>query len=205
MYGSLKANHGVKPLGNKNTDAVIFLLMQEADAAFFIQKLQEHAPFTALEHIVSIQALEQRIEHYTNTTTCPARIISFCSPLIVPQTILERLQFNAYNFHPGPPERPGFHPTEFAIHEKAEKFGITFHQMYAKVDSGPIIDVLRFPITPEMNVETLEAECYKALLSIIVNRAAELANVSFHFEPMREDWSGIKTTRKDLERIYKYG
>ena len=48
-----------------------------------------------------------------------ARLLSFCSPVIVPGEVLAALPGPAYNFHPGPPDRPGRYPSVFAIYEKA--------------------------------------------------------------------------------------
>ena len=44
----------------------------------------------------------------------------------------------SYNFHPGPPNRPGRYPSVFALYDNARHFGITVHEMLPKVDSGAI-------------------------------------------------------------------
>ena len=79
-----------------------------------------------------------------------ARLIAFSSPVIVPPDVLSALGFGAYNFHPGPPEYPGWAPAHFALYEGAAEFGATAHAMAERVDSGPIVAVSRFPIPSDI-------------------------------------------------------
>jgi len=58
-----------------------------------------------------------------------ARLLSFASPIIVPAHVLGALGFGAYNFHPGPPEYPGWAPAHFALYDGASEFGATVHVM----------------------------------------------------------------------------
>ena len=76
--------------------------------------------------------------------TC-SRLIAFSSPVIVPRGVLGSLGYGAYNFHPGPPQYPGWAPAHFALYEHASEFGATAHAMDERVDSGPIVDVALFP------------------------------------------------------------
>jgi len=65
-----------------------------------------------------------------------ARLIGFVTPVVVPARILEGLGFGAYNFHPGPPQYPGWVPSHFAIYDRAPYFGVTAHVMTERVDAG---------------------------------------------------------------------
>ena len=58
-----------------------------------------------------------------------ARLIAFATPVIVPGRILASLGYGAYNFHPGPPQYPGWAPAHFALYEQANEFGATVHAM----------------------------------------------------------------------------
>ena len=49
------------------------------------------------------------------STLKKSRLISFSSSNIVPAKILDLLGFGAFNFHPGPPARPGWGSIEKAI------------------------------------------------------------------------------------------
>ena len=74
-----------------------------------------------------------------------ARLIAFVTPEIVSAHVLAKLGYGAINFHPGPPDYPGWAPSHFALYERATEFGATVHVMVEQVDAGPIIDVARFP------------------------------------------------------------
>jgi len=87
-------------------------------------------------------------------------VISYLSPWIIPEELLKRARCAAINFHPGPPEYPGIGCTNFAIYEGVAAFGVTCHHMASKVDTGPIIRVLRFPVYPTDTVLSLTQKCY---------------------------------------------
>src|SRR6185295_19884723 len=65
------------------------------------------------------------------------RLVSFTSGVIVSGGMLRQLGHGAYNFHPGPPQYPGWAPAHFALYDNARTFGATAHAMVARVDSGP--------------------------------------------------------------------
>src|SRR3974390_1041171 len=75
-----------------------------------------------------------------------ARLVSFPTGTIVPASMLKALGHGAYNFHPGPPQYPGWAPAHFALYEGAAEFGATVHVMTERVDSGAIVDAALFPI-----------------------------------------------------------
>src|ERR1035437_10565340 len=87
-----------------------------------------------------------------------ARLISFVTPEIVSQSILARLSYGAFNFHPGPPSYPGWAPSHFALYERATEFGATVHVMVEQVDAGPIIGVALFPIPADIRSEEHTSE-----------------------------------------------
>jgi len=95
-----------------------------------------------------------------------ARLIAFSTPIIVPRAILRSLGYGAYNFHPGPPQYPGWAPSHFALYEQATEFGATAHLMAARVDSGPIVDVASFAIPPGTGVLALEGMTYARLAQL---------------------------------------
>lgn len=175
----------------------ILLLMGDLDAGFFANQLKQHAPDTLCWHMKSLEQLEQ----VSKTEGVSMRLIAFCSGTVVPRAIIERLDYNCFNFHPGPPERPGYMPAPFALRDKASDYGVTFHYMTPKVDEGAIIQAMRFPITKDDNQEAIESNAYRALLTMVVQRAKDLADIDFQFEPCGVSWSGVKTTRKDLAAL----
>jgi methionyl-tRNA formyltransferase len=73
-------------------------------------------------------------------------IVSFLSRWIVPEKVLKSAAMASINFHPAPPEYPGVGCYNFALYNEDATYGVTCHHMAPKVDSGNIIDVMRFPL-----------------------------------------------------------
>ena len=88
----------------------IALLTQPAEGAVLGKILRAHNP--ALETpVISDKAA---LAELGKTDLGGTRLISFCSPVIVPADILKALPGPSYNFHPGPPDRPGRSPPSAA-------------------------------------------------------------------------------------------
>jgi methionyl-tRNA formyltransferase len=104
-----------------------------------------------------------------------SRLIAFVTSVIVPKSILDQLGYGAVNFHPGPPDYPGWAPAHFALYDQADEFGATVHLMVEKVDAGPIIDLAMFPVPPETTVFGLEGMAYARLAFLFWRMARELA------------------------------
>ena len=51
-----------------------------------------------------------------------ARLIAFVTSEIVPPSVLARLGYGAFNFHPGPPSYPGWAPAHFALLRPGREF-----------------------------------------------------------------------------------
>lgn len=127
-----------------------------------------------------------------------ARLIGFLTPIIVPKHILDRLGFGAYNFHPGPPSYPGWQPAYFAAYDGASAFGATAHAMVEKVDSGPIIDVELFKVSPNTSVVDLEKMTFVEAMLLFRRLAPALATRSSPLPDLPIRWSGRKSTRKQF-------
>jgi len=132
-----------------------------------------------------------------------ARLIAFASSVIVPARILSRLGFGAYNFHPGPPNYPGWAPSHFAVYDRATSFGVTAHAMLERVDSGAIIAVDLFDIPSNISAESLEAMAYARLARQFFELAKPLAT-SPHTPPaLPVRWCGNKSTRRQCADLCK--
>ena len=149
----------------------IILLSGEAEQSVLPQALLGHNPHLSVMPVrtpVDLDAL--------NSDMLPrARLIAFATPIIVPSTILDRLGYGAFNFHPGPPDYPGWAPAHFALYHRATGFGATAHVMVEQVDAGPIIDVAHFPIPPDASVFGLEGLAYAHLAQLFWRMAKSLA------------------------------
>jgi len=126
-------------------------------------------------------------------------IISYLSRWIVPPGLLDRAKI-AINFHPGPPEYPGYGCNNFAIYEGAAEYGVTCHHMAPRVDAGPIIAVTRFPVLSSDNAGTLLARAYDfqivlfyAIVGRIVRGEALPASA--------ETWTRTPFTRKEFGEL----
>ena len=126
-------------------------------------------PITAVEQFTALEADE----------LARSRLIAFATPMIVPAQVLDGLGFCAYNFHPGPPRYPGWAPAHFALYERASEFGATAHVVVEKVDAGPIVSAVRFPIPPQIDAAGLEGLAYGHLARMFRNLAEPLARARF--------------------------
>lgn len=129
-------------------------------------------------------------------------IISYLGRWIVPPELLKRAAI-ALNFHPGPPEYPGYGCNNFAIYEDAREYGVTCHHMAPRVDTGAIVDVRRFPVFPSDSAGTLLARAYDYQLALFYDIAGRI----IRGEPLPvsgERWAREPYTRKqfsDLGRV----
>jgi len=127
-------------------------------------------------------------------------IISYLSQWIIPGKLLKKAKFAAINFHPGPPEYPGIGCTNFAVYNREKEFGITCHHMLAKVDSGPIIAVKRFPVFENDTVYSITQRCYSEILHLFYQLISNvLAGQSL--PQSTEIWKRKAYTRKQLNEL----
>jgi methionyl-tRNA formyltransferase len=125
-----------------------------------------------------------------------ARLIAFVTPVIVPKTILTRLGYSAFNFHPGPPSYPGWAPAHFALYNRETEFGATAHVMVEQVDAGPIIDVALFPIPADSSVLGLEGLAYAHLAQMFWRMAGSLARDPEPPRTLSLKWGAKKYSRR---------
>jgi methionyl-tRNA formyltransferase len=130
-----------------------------------------------------------------------ARLIAFVTPEIVPASILVRLGYGAFNFHPGPPAYPGWAPSHFALYDQATEFGATAHVMVEQVDAGPIIDVELFPIPPDISVLGLEGLAYAHLALLFWRQAKSMATDPAPPPTRPIKWGTIKYSRRAYRAI----
>jgi methionyl-tRNA formyltransferase len=130
-----------------------------------------------------------------------ARLIAFVTAEIVPQSVLARLGYGAFNFHPGPPSYPGWAPAHFALYDEARQFGATLHVMVEQVDAGPIIDVAFFPVPADISVFGLEGLAYAHLAQLFWRRAKSLATDAAPPSTLPIKWGSRKYSRRTYRAI----
>jgi methionyl-tRNA formyltransferase len=130
-----------------------------------------------------------------------ARLIAFVTAEIVPPSVLARLGYGAFNFHPGPPSYPGWAPAHFALYDQAPVFGATLHVMVEQVDAGPIIDVAFFPVPADISVVGLEGLAYAHLAQLFWRRAKSLATDAVPPSTLPIEWGSRKYSRRAYRAI----
>jgi methionyl-tRNA formyltransferase len=175
----------------------IILLTGAIERPIFTSVLRAHNPrltVIPVATLAELNALEPDL-------LARARLIAYTTGIIVPENVLDRLGYGAYNFHPGPPNYPGWAPAHFAFYRRATEFGATAHVMVARVDEGPIVGVKMFRIPPDVSVASLEGMTYARLSYLFWSLAGSLATRSEPLAQLRVRWSGTKTTRRDYAAI----
>ena len=71
-------------------------------------------------------------------------LFSFLNPVFIKKDIRKKIKRISINFHPGPPEYPGYGCYNFALLDAVNSYGCTAHEVNDKIDNGKIIDVRRF-------------------------------------------------------------
>src|SRR5262249_48472008 len=104
--------------------------------------LGEHNPALSFRCVLTLEELTAIEPHVLRS----ARLIAFTSGVIVPRPMLGALGHSAYNFHPGPPDYPGWAPAHFALYDGARTFAPTAPLMTNPVASGPVSPLPSFVI-----------------------------------------------------------
>lgn len=131
-------------------------------------------------------------------------IISYLSPWIIPLDFLKKAKFRAINFHPGPPEYPGIGCFNFAIYNGEKTYGVIAHEMEAKVDTGRIIGIKRFPIKRSDSVYSLSMNSYKHMFSLFAETMDYILKNN-KLPVCSEEWKRKPYLRKELEDLCKVG
>ena len=150
----------------------ILLLTGPAEQVALAPVLKRRNPRLAIAPIASAEELRAVDESLLQRS----RLVAFVTSVIVPAGILATIGHGAFNFHPGPPNFPGWAPAHFALYARVRRFGVTFHAMRALVDSGPILDADLFPVAQGMSVGELEETAYAHLAAMFWRWAGALAS-----------------------------
>ena len=127
-------------------------------------------------------------------------LFNFLSPVIVPRLLLETIKVASINFHPAPPKWPGIGSPSFALYENDKTFGVTAHHMTQKIDAGPIIQVLHFPILLSDTCDSLFARALNYSL-ILFYEVLKNIDKTGRISTSSELWQKKALTRKQFERF----
>ncbi|QPF89655.1 formyltransferase family protein [Bradyrhizobium commune] len=170
----------------------LVLLTDAAEQLALSRILRSFRPDQAIWPVAGIDEL-RRVE---TAVLRNARLVAFASSVIVPADLLANVGHGAYNFHPGPPNYPGWAPAHFALYDRADTFGVTFHAMAERVDSGTILDVVSFPIPHACTLMGLGELAYAYLLQLFEVWAEPLAREPSLVARCTLPWSGRTNTRR---------
>jgi methionyl-tRNA formyltransferase len=175
----------------------IILLSGEAERRALPFALFGHNPNLTVKPVQTLADLDALDSHFL----ARARLVSFVTPVIVPGDVLHRLGYGAFNFHPGPPEYPGWAPSHFALYHRETMFGATAHVMVERVDAGPIVGVERFAIPPNMTVLALEGLAYAHLARLFWSMAEQLACDPAPPQALAIPWGAKKYSRRAYREL----
>lgn len=177
----------------------ILLLTGETEGPFLTDFLLQHAPNLRVDVACHRAALEEAF----SGDVSGLRLIAVLTNVLVPGRLLAQLDGPAYNIHPGPPEYSGSCAAGFAIYDGATSFGVTLHEMAAKVDSGAIVEVRRFSLRPEplLDATQLEIESFKKIIELFKDHARHFATNDAALALSGEVWSGCKHTIAEAEGL----
>ena len=128
-------------------------------------------------------------------------IISYLSRWVIRADLLARARRAAINFHPASPDYPGIGCNNFALYEDAKEYGVTCHRLAAKVDTGPIVAVSRFPVYPSDDVAALLERTYEHQIALFLEVAALIVE-GRDLPTSTETWTRPPFTRKQFNELF---
>lgn len=166
---------------------------------FYCERAMEFVKLHFSEHEI---LLGKRGDHFPEETGWwkGDYIVSYLSPWIIPEYLLNRASKACINFHPGPPEYPGIGCTNFAIYDQTDIFGVTCHNMNPKVDTGQLIAVRRFPLYESDTVYSLTQRCYGYIL-VLFYEIMSLILDDKEFPQVDDNWKGQPYKRQELDEL----
>ncbi|MGJ5077104.1 formyltransferase family protein [Bradyrhizobium oligotrophicum] len=173
-------------------DTIILLTGSRDQQLALSELLRAHNAALAFRCAVSLQDLEA-IER---DVLGRSRLLAFTTGVVVPAAILQALGYGAYNFHPGPPDYPGWAPAHFAMYDGTKRFGATAHAMETRVDCGAIVGVEPFDIPQGVDVRGLEQMAFVRLAYLFWRMSRDLACQAGPLPALGTGWSGTKSTRQ---------
>ena len=90
-------------------------------------------------------------------------LFSIANLRILPEDVLSRARQGALNFHDGPlPNYAGLNAPVWALINREQRHGITWHMIEAGVDEGDVVDQRMFDVAADETALTLNTKCYEA-------------------------------------------
>jgi methionyl-tRNA formyltransferase len=126
-------------------------------------------------------------------------LISFLNPMYIDKSVRKKIKINSFNFHPGPPEYPGFGCYNFALLDKVSVYGSTIHMIDDKFDNGKILHVNRFKVSyKKLNLEKLISMTHKSIIKQAKDFINDILNEQLKINDKLK-WKKKAFTKKEFE------
>jgi len=126
-------------------------------------------------------------------------LISFLNSMYINKSVRKKIKINSFNFHPGPPEYPGFGCYNFALLDQVNFYGSTIHMINNKFDSGKIVGVKKFKITSKKcNLEKLIRKTHENIFKQAKNFINVIQNKKLKIEENIK-WRRKAYTKKEFD------
>ena len=126
-------------------------------------------------------------------------LISFLNSMYISRSVRKKIKINSFNFHPGPPEYPGFGCYNFALLDQVNFYGSTIHMINNKFDSGKIVGVKKFKISSKKcNLEKLIKKTHENIFKQAKNFINVIQNKKLKIEENIK-WRRKAYTKKEFE------
>ena len=130
-------------------------------------------------------------------------LISFLNAVYIDKSVRKKIKINSFNFHPGPPEYPGFGCYNFALLDRANSYGSTIHIINDKFDSGKIVNVKKFKFSyKKFNLEKLIGKTHKNIFKQAKKFINDIQNNKLKIESNLK-WKKKAYTKKEFENARK--
>jgi methionyl-tRNA formyltransferase len=129
--------------------------------------------------------------------------ISFVFPHIIGEPLLSHPPLGTINLHPAPlPDFRGCGGYNIAILEGLDEWAVTAHYIDAGIDTGPVIEVVRFPIDPERETVRSLVETSHARMLDLCRSVMQRVGASGRLEADRVE-GGRYISRQEMELLKK--
>ena len=130
-------------------------------------------------------------------------LISFLNSMYINKSVRKKIKINSFNFHPGPPEYPGFGCYNFALLDKVNLYGSTIHIINSKFDSGKIVNVKKFKFSyKKFNLEKLISKTHENIIKQAKDFINDIQNNKLKIKGNLK-WKKKAYTKKEFETARK--
>lgn len=130
-------------------------------------------------------------------------LISFLNARYISKKVRKKIKINSFNFHPGPPEYPGFGCYNFALLDKVNFYGSTIHVINDKFDNGKILNVNKFKISyKKLNLEKLINKTHRNIIKQAKHFITDILNNQVKIKNNYK-WKRKAFTKNEFENARK--